>query len=244
MTTDVQDETPSTKSEDVRTSNYAIFFELEGFAGNGRGATFNVLKSLLQERGSKLDVGLFSRYCLDAFPENYLAELLDSLGGSKGSVDKLVEDVKSGVVMELSSKSAKLDATFKKLLAAAHEKGVALATLSSLPEEKAQALADSLGLSEYGVTVFSFPDANHHFPGADGWLKVAKAVGKTSFHCAVLAASQAAAKSALSAGMCCAVVPDEYTSFQDFSGVNAVYDSLGDADIDELLTMLCPHLDA
>lgn len=244
MTTDVQEETPNTETEQVRTSNYAIFFELEGFAGNGRDATFSVLKSLLQGQGSKLDVGLFSRYCLDAFPENYLADLLESLGGSKGSVDKLAEDVKSGVLMELSSKSTKLDASLKKLLAAAHEKGIALATLSSLPEEKAQALVESLGLGEYGVQVFSFPDPDHHFPGADCWLKVAKALGKTSFHCAVLAASQAAAKSALSAGMCCAVVPDQYTLFQDFSGVNAIYDSLGDADIDELLNTLCPHLDA
>ena len=244
MTTDVQDDQTTVEAEPGPTSNYAIFFELEGFAADGKEATFKVLQSLLQGQGAKLDAGLFSRYCLDPFPENYLGDLLDSLGGAKPAINKLVKDVKSGVLMELTSKSTKLDPAFKTLLEMAQKKGITLATLSSLPEDKAQNLVDGLGLTDYGVQLFAFCNQEASFPGADCWLKMAKAVGKTSFHCAVLASSQTAAKSALSAGMCCAVVPDKYTSFQDFSGVNAIFDTLDDVDVNELLTTLCPHLGA
>ncbi len=49
------------------------------------------------------------------------------------------------------------------------------------------------------------------------------------------------AKAALSAGMRCVVVPDEFTVFQDFSGADVILDLESEFDPDELLNMLCPQ---
>lgn len=244
MTAATKEEPTKTEDKGAKTHTYAILFELEGFAAEGRAATFQVLKALVREHGKTLDPVLFSRYCLHAFPEKYLPALLQTLGLSKQLATKLAEDVRNGTFMELQAKAAAVTGPLADLLRLAKQNGVALAAISAFPEDRARSLLNGVGLAEFGTQLFCFPEVEDAFPRADCWLKVAKSLGKLPVHCSVLAGSQAAAKSAISAAMNCVALPDAFTSFQDFGGVAACYDSVAELAPKELLPMLCPHLGA
>ena len=72
------------------------------------------------------------------------------------------------------------------------------------------------------------------------WLKVAKALGKNARFCVAVSSSQVSAKSALSAGMRCVVVPDSFTSHHDFGGVDVILDSWEDQSANEVLDAVVP----
>lgn len=237
-----KEESKNTDEKATKSSSYALLFELEGFAADGRSAAFRVLNSLLGEQGKVVDRTLYSRFCLHAFPEIYLPELLQSLELPRQQAAKLAEDVRNGTFMELHAKADPPSPALAELLHRARERGVAIAVVSSFPEDRARGLFDNLGFGPLDAQLFCFPEKEDAFPRPDCWLKVAKALSKKSVHCAVIAGSQVAVKSALSAGMPCVAIPDEFTSFQDFSGANAVFDNLGDESAEEVLAVLCPHL--
>lgn len=237
-----KEESKNTDEKATKSSSYALLFELEGFAADGRGAAYRVLNSLLGEQGKVVDSVLYSRFCLHAFPDVYLSELLQSLGLARQQTGKLAEDVRNGTFMELHAKADPPSPALAELLHRARARGVAIAVVSSFPEDRARGLFDNPGFAALDAQLFCFPEVEDAFPRPDCWLKVAKSLGKKPVHCGVLAGSQVAAKSALSAGMTCVVIPDEFTAFQDFSGANAVFDNLGDEPVDDVLAVLCPHL--
>ena len=75
------------------------------------------------------------------------------------------------------------------------------------------------------------------FPRADDWLKMLKQCGKERCTLVAVVSSQVACKGALTAGAACIAVPDQFTSFQDFSGAKLVLDSLSDEKPDALLDL-------
>lgn len=222
-------------------SPHAVLFELEGIAGSIRAATFETLKSILGEHGIKLQPAHISRFCLRPVPEMYVEELLEAVGATRLSADKLADDVRSGIALHLSSQTKKLKGPIAALIDEAHKYGVQLAALSGLPSATANGLAQSLGLNERGVQVTLVEEQDHHFPRADSWLKLAKSLGKNPFNCGVIATSRAAAKSSLSAGMHCVAIPDSYTSHEDFGGADIIIDNLDEMNVQEVMIRLCPH---
>jgi len=230
----------SSSPREAGDSPYAILFELEGVAANGRRAAFEVLKSILGEHNLDLTPFHFSRYCLHPKPDRYIPVLLDALG-AKLSADKLAEDVTSGIIMHLSSNAARLPAGLSELFDEAVKRRIPLGALTALPEASAKSILNKLGLEQWGVRIFT-PDeeVEEVFPRADTWLKMAKAMRRNSRCCIVLASSKASCKAALSAGMKCVVVPDEFTAFQDFGGADLVLESHDALRPDELLETLCP----
>ncbi len=240
--TATKEESTITEDRKVKTTPYALLFELEGLAADGRGAAFRVLNSLLGEQGKAVDRVLYSRFCLDAFPGAYLPELLQALELSKQQTAKLAEDVRNGTFMELHAKADPPSPALAELLHRARERGVSIGVLSSFAEERAREIFTQLGLDAFDAQLFCFSEVEDAFPRPDCWLKVAKSLGKNPVYCGVIAGSQLAVKSALSAGMPCVATPDEFTAFQDFSGANVVLDQLGDEPVDEVLGALFPHL--
>ena len=242
MTTKTDAAAPAAQ-EDNPASAHAVLFMLEGLAGVGHKATFDVLTSILGEQGLKFTPVHMSRYCLHRHPELYLAELLEALDAGRQSAAGLMEDIKSGIEMQLSSKGQALPKGLSAILKELKNQGVELAAVTALPEGPAKALSSHLGLEELGarlVIMESDPSDEHDFPRADTWLKLAKNLKKNPLYCAVLAGDMATCKSALWAGMRCVVVPDSYAAFQDFGGADAVIDDIDEADTVEIVKLLCP----
>lgn len=237
-TEEVQAQEP--KTPENKESPFALLFELEGVAVNGRRAAFDVLRSILSDHHHKLRAPDFSRYCLHPSPYYYVPTLLDALG-AKISAEKLAEDVRSGVVMNITSNAVSLQPGLAGIFDAARERKIPLAALSSLEESAAQSIIKKLGLDKRETRLFAVNDeVDDVFPRADTWLKIAKAIKRTPRRCLVLASNKASSRAALSAGMKCVVIPDEFTAFQDFGGADKVLDSLEDIVPAELLEELCP----
>lgn len=237
-----QDKSTNPDAESTE-SRYAVLFELEGIAGSGRQATYHVLKSILGEQGHEVLPAHISRFCLRPSPDQYMADLLEAVGANRQSAGKLIEDARSGIAMQLSSKTTSLSDPIRNLLQATRDAGAPLAALTALSKATAEALMESLGLNDLGVQLFSVENPEEgHFPRADSWLKVAKALDRSPFDCGVIASTHDACKSALSAGMRCVALPDAFTSFEDFSGANAIVDDLDAVKAEDVLLDLCPHI--
>lgn len=121
------------------------------------------------------------------------------------------------------------------LVKAATRSGIAVGAVSGLREETVTRMADKLQLRDIGVKVLSCHDEEKVFPSPDAWLALARALSARSSRCLALATSSVAARSALSAGMRVVALPDSFTSFQDFSGVDLLLDSPADVAPEEIL---------
>jgi beta-phosphoglucomutase-like phosphatase (HAD superfamily) len=221
-------------------SDFALLFELENVAVEGREVTYNVLSNLFSEQQTPLQPALFSRYCMDALPGEYMGTLLEALDAGKVSIGKLVEDLSSGVDMYYASNDLALKPGMEDLVNAASECGLPMCALSGLPEERARQVMERTGLTEKGVELVTYNGTEEAAPRADIWMMMAKSISKSPRRCAVLASSTSSSKAALSAGMRCVALPDRFTGFQDFGGAEMVLDSLNDVKADELLDRLFP----
>ena len=204
---------------------------------------FEVLKSILGDQGVKVSPVHISRFCLNDPPDRFVEPLLAGLKVSKISTNKLVEDIHSGIAMQLSNQNTPLPKPMAVVLDAARDAGIELAALSALPQAAAETLMETLGLNTRGVQL-TVRDASldDHFPRADHWLMLSKKMDKSPMNCGVIATCQGVLKSSISAGMRCVAAPDPFTMHQDFSGANAVYEDGEDGDAAGLVTVLCPHL--
>ena len=119
-----------------------------------------------------------------------------------------------------------LDAGMEDVLNTAIADGALLGALSGLDEATATKVMDKLGLSEKETTVLASASEDRDTPTTDAWLRLAKSMNAPASCCLVIASSARSCKAALSAGMRCVVLPDKFTSFQDFSGADRVLDAL------------------
>jgi len=209
---------------------YAVIFELENLVGNARLAAFEVLKGILNEKDIKFEAPEFSRHCLFSGPEYYVEQVQEAVGAKKLSTRKLIEDVESGIGLHLTSANVEVPAGLKKIIQYAFDQDIVVAGVSSLPGNVYKSVTAKLGLEEQGIRLFHFESVDRNFPRADAWLKVAKELEIDPRSCLVLGTSQYSCKSALTAGMRCAAIPDDLTSFQDYGGAYAIIDDINEAD--------------
>lgn len=207
-----------------------LLFELENVALGGRTLAFEVLKNLFAERDVKLDRVIFMRHCLSPCPKEYLPKLLEEVDRKRLSADKFVGEIKAAMTECLDDSGVTMAPGLAKLLAKAADRGIARGALTSLPEELAMRLMTRMGLDTAGVHLLALEATGNEFPTADAWLKLAKKMGLPRTKCTGLATSAQSCRAALSAGMRCVALPDEFTAFQDFAGADMISDKLeGDA---------------
>lgn len=216
----------------------AVLFELEGVALPARQVLFEAARKHLAGHGVKLGAAPFSR-CAGSITT--LASQLASAYSLTGESDELAEALNKALADHFAQ-HAKIIAGLDKLLKVAEQRELPAAALTSLPEPVAQAVFAAAGLEARGVQLFVFSDTDKVFPRADAWLKAAKQLGKTPRFCVAVGSSNAACKSALSAGMRAVAVPDAYTGHHDFGGADIVIDSWEDVSASELLDTLVPPL--
>ena len=214
---------------------FSVLFQLEDIGVDGRKAMFEILKQAF--KGHKIDFTppVFAHYCLHSVPAVFLPPLAEALGAGKVPAEKLAEEVNSGIAERLAANGLRLNPALGKILDEAREHNISAGAVTALPEATAQAVAAKLDLEAKGVRLFPYRDIAGHFPGADTWLKAARALPQRPRHCLVVGGSMAACKSALSADMHCIAVPDEFTAFQDFGGVDMLLDRLDDVSPKQLL---------
>jgi beta-phosphoglucomutase-like phosphatase (HAD superfamily) len=209
------------------TSQFVLLFELEGAAVDGRTKLFEAAKSVFQKSGVKLNDRQFARYCTHGAVPGIVRKLVDELGDGKLN-DNAAETIIENYHDSMKGGPVHIHPLFTSIIKETNKRGIQATAISILPEEVATSIIEKSGLASQGVSVHSFAETERHFPRVDCWMKVCRQVTKSPRTCIAIAGSRDSGKSALSSGMRCIVVPDQFTSFQDFSGVDAVMDGNDD----------------
>lgn len=227
------------QQETADTPSHAILFQLEDVAVSGRKTAYDVLTGLLKKHKMVFAPGLFAKHGLSSPPPSYLPALMSTAGADAARAQQLADEAVEEIHAKLR-KAGEPHPLLEKILKAAQDQHIACGAVTALPEEKADDLLSKLGLAKLGVELFAYKDVDEDFPGPNTWLKAAKAMGQNPMHCSVLAGNMTSCKAALSADMRCVVLPDEFTSFQDYSGADMVIEDGDDVTAREVLVALFP----
>ncbi|MFH0880658.1 MAG: hypothetical protein V2A34_13160 [Lentisphaerota bacterium] len=211
-------------------SPFAILLELDNVLLNERQVRFDVLKGMIAAQKAELTIPMFSRYCLNGSLASGLEGLFSSLGLKKMDAVQTAEALKEKVAEALLSAKKSLNPSFEKFLQQVVDSNVAAAAVSMLAQDKAEALFNQLDLGRWNTKLFVYNEPDKIAPKADTWLKTAKALGKQPRRCAAFVSSMSSCKAALSVDMYCMALPDAFSIFQDFSGVNVLLESMNDLD--------------
>jgi beta-phosphoglucomutase-like phosphatase (HAD superfamily) len=222
-----QDTAPAS---DADFSSRAILVEMDTVALDGRKIGYDVMHSLLAEKGIELTPMLFARHCLHPPVRRFLPDLLRATHKTRLSEDKLAGEITEGIGNCLLDAATRVPAGVTALLKAATQHRVRLGVISFQSHETAATLAERLGFTVAGARVQTVqnPDVSDT-PEKDAWSALAGSLGSRATSSIALASSRATCLGALAAGMSCAVIPDPYTGFEDFTGADIVFESL-DAD--------------
>ncbi|MEE9369160.1 MAG: hypothetical protein V3V05_09930 [Pontiella sp.] len=217
-------------------STHALIFELEYVAAKTRAVEFAALQSAAKTKGVELTKIQFSRSMMSPQHRAAVTDVLKRAGKKTDAIEKAVNEVDK-TVANYCENEAELDAGLAKLIKATQKRGIPVVTFTALPEAVAGKLMKKLGLDTLGVELVIPEEVKESFPRADDWLKILKQCDKEHSTLVAIVSSQIACKGALTAGAACIVVPDEFTSFQDFSGAKMVLDSLSDERPDSILDL-------
>lgn len=210
-----------------------LFFEMDNVALSGRRARYEVLKSILAERRITLEPVMFSRYCLHSSPAHFMGNFLKNMNYTGATAEEVIERLYREVADLLMRGPAPVNPGLVKFMDKAVSMGADIGGISMLPPASAEAISEKLNLNKWNVKLVVFQQVEKNFPSADNWLKLGKTLNKNPRRCLAITSSMASSKSALAAGLKCIAVPDEFTAFQDFSGVNQVAENLADVNPDE-----------
>ncbi len=229
------------QDEPASIGTFALFLELENVALNAREAAYDIARARFREQGLELTKPLFARFVVQADPDIYLPRIAEALTGKK-TTPKWVDQAVTAVKGLYAAGEAQVRPGMDDLVQAARQRGLPVAVISVLPTPAAQAAMDKYGLKERGLELFAFHEEKKHetFPGADTWMKMARALNKVPRRCVAVVSNAPACKSALSAGMRCVALPDEFTAHQDYSGAEVFLKALAKWREEKLLDQLFP----
>lgn len=212
---------------------WGLVLELEGTAVSVRQTVFDAVSVVLKKEKIACTPSLFMRHGLHSVPE-YMARDLHAFLGLKDSTREALQSATMNALEERFAGKIDPMPGLQKLLASAAATGAKLAVVSWQSEEAAKALTEKIGLMQWRPLVLSYTNVHHEFPGADTFLKALKQLEATAHRSVALVSCAASSRAATAAGMRCAVVPDSFTSFQDFAGADWVADSWSDVEADQL----------
>ncbi|HMP89539.1 MAG TPA: hypothetical protein PJ991_05030 [Kiritimatiellia bacterium] len=215
-----------TATAEIATAQIGMIFELEGAAVNGRASLYEAAKNVFQKAGITLSHSQFARHCNQGSATGIINKLIEDVGN-----DKLPDDAAEAIQAEyttLIQQGVKLHPLFSNLLKEAANRGMAIAAISVLPEIAATTVFEKSGLAGQGVILHTFEPGERHFPRVDCWMKICRQVVRNPRACVAIAGSRDAGRAALSSGMRCLILPDAFTSYQDFSGADLVLENFDD----------------
>lgn len=208
---------------------WGMLVELEGTAVPTRAVMYAAAAEALKKDHSGFGPSQFIAHGLHAVPAQMTEDLAKHLKLKPAGREKLLQAVHAALAAHFTN-SPVLAPGLDRLLDACAAVDAKIAVLSWQPEREARALAERVGLLKWKPALLSFSEVHHEFPGPDTYLRGLKPLGATPHRAIALVTSRPSSHAALAAGMRCAVVPDEYTGFQDFSGADWVADAWTDLD--------------
>lgn len=227
--------TPETVEK--KTAREVLFFELETFATTGRAAMFDALQKTMKSKDIDVTPALFCKCGLTVRPAAAIQCMIDDSGRNLTTGDQLAEQAETAM-KKFFADEAELNKALPALIKAAQEKNIEAVALSPWGVEQAAALMKKLGLDEMGVDLVALDCQEAIFPRADHWLRFLKQRGQDEIPVIALVTSAGACRGAMTAGATVVAIPDEYTSFEDFSGAKIILDSLDEMKPAELLDLV------
>jgi beta-phosphoglucomutase-like phosphatase (HAD superfamily) len=199
----------------------AILFELENISFDGRDVMYGVIEKTLAAKGIVIKPFTFSRYALNVSLTQFIETIIE-VNKKRLDATKLVTEIEGKLGKALLKKASDANGDLKKMIKMANKNDVAVGALSVLEDATAKELLEKLGAGEVAENLLCSNHRDRCCHSADAWLKLAKNMTVPASKCLVLATCRASCKSALKAGMRCVVLPDDFTSFQDFGGADMV----------------------
>jgi beta-phosphoglucomutase-like phosphatase (HAD superfamily) len=202
-----------------------LFMELETFVlDHGRRRVFDAVRSALGQAGFDLTPQIFARMALGSGVGRYVPSLLSFLKV------RFVSQARIGVQVETAVRRAvcsepRVRAGLIPLLQRARGRGIRVVAVSLLDAESAGHVAGATGLTALGVeTVVA--DAWRARPSPENVIaRTLERLRLPSGACVALVTCAAATESALCAGLRVLALPDEFTSFQPFTGADEILDT-------------------
>lgn len=217
-------------------SKSALFFELDSVALGARRIRCEVLAGILREQGIELDEITFAKHSLHLDATlSFVPALLDALG-CNASPEQVVQRLLGETTSRLMQKDADVNPALVPWLDAARARNATVCAVSLLPS--ADDIAKHVRLERWNSSLFVPAAIDKPYPHVDYWLRAVKSIGKIPLNCLAIVSSAESAKIALAVGMNVLAVPDSFTEFQDFSGVNYLCSSLSDLKPERVLDEL------
>ena len=214
----------------------ALIFELDDLALGARAIRYEILKGILQEQGIDFPEALYVRNCLRSFPSVYMPALLDAMQYTTASAEQVVKRLVGETTSRLMQKDATIRADLVSWLDAALARNFNIVGVSILPS--AESIAQHLEFDRWNTRILVASPSDTSMQQTDLWLRAAKAAERNPKNCLAIVSCSESAKGALAAGMNVLAVPDAFTDFQDFGGVNALCSSLKDVNPADLFREL------
>ena len=214
-----------------------LVLELEYMLFPGRQLTYKAFNAVLKDHQVALNQVAFSRYCLQRSIETSLQALLSALEKKGLTAETIAVKIKKHFESSLHHSSCQPVPGIMALLKKAEEKNIRIGLLSFLPEENARQLMARVPLSQSAYLHVMKKEATD-LPTSDSWLSLLKAMKMTPRCATALVDGATACKSALAVGMCCVVVPDSFTAWQEFTGADIVVENADDLKLNEISALL------
>jgi beta-phosphoglucomutase-like phosphatase (HAD superfamily) len=221
------------KSKEDPKQAAGIVLELEFMLFPGRQLTYKAFSSALKTSQVTLEQAAFSRYCLPRSIEKSLPGLLAAVGKKGMATETLAAKIKKQFESALNDSSCQPVPELMALLKKASDNNIKIGLLSFLPEENARQLMERAALNQTACLHVMKKEADD-LPTPDSWLSLLKSMNITPRCAIALVDGATACKSALAVGMCCGVIPDCFTAWQEFTGADFVAENAADLKLNEI----------
>jgi len=205
-----------------RTKQRALVMELESTAIPIRRTMFEILQRELANEGITFDEPAMMRLGLHAVPAHLVADIAVAYSLPEGARSNLLRTLQQDLSEYFRSAAVAMVPGLSQVLDQARAAGAAVGLLSWQSEPEVRALVERIGLTKWEPVVSCTPNPDREFPGVDAWLQLLLQMNRQPQDSVALCRHRAAARTALTAGLRVVVVPDDFTLFQDFSGVDAL----------------------
>ena len=217
----------------------ALILELEYVAADLHRFLYEELSKRLKAAGAELGAEDFARLLFTQPLEELIVALPKRLKADALEGQALLDAVHQALDEACAGGKIPLRTEMLPLLDYAMAQGFKIIAVTALKQASSRALIAKTALTQYSMEVFTFNGENKAAAGADVWLQVSKKCGLQPRRCLAITGSSETCKAALTAGMCCIAVPDEFTGFQDFSGADLILDDLKEVDPVDVFRSVC-----